>query len=357
MSLPEPKHPLAKGVVRGDVRALARVCRLVDDGVGEHLAILKQLFPFTGKAWTVGVTGTPGAGKSTLTDKLIAVFREQGKRVGVVAIDPTSPFTGGALLGDRIRMQRHFADAEVFIRSVATRGALGGLSRSAADIVRVLDAWQADVVLVETVGVGQDELEVTRTADTTLVIMAPGMGDEIQAIKAGILECADVFAVNKCDRDGADATERDLQLMIALGQSVSSLGAMDTQGHHAAQELAGSMTPAASEPAESPELSAWHVPVVRCVATLGQGVEGLVDQLEAHREWLRGTEAGRARSLERLRDAMRTQLRNTLIEYAEATMNEAINETVQAVARREIDPYTASEQLLQRLREQRLKGA
>ncbi len=353
MSLPELEHPLARAVVGGDVRSLARVCRLVDDGVGDHLAILKQLFPHTGKAWTVGVTGTPGAGKSTLTDKLIAAFRDRGKRVGVVAIDPTSPFTGGALLGDRIRMQRHHADAEVFIRSLATRGALGGLSRSAVDIVRVLDAWQADVVLVETVGVGQDELEVTRTVDSTLVVMAPGMGDEVQAIKAGILECADVFAVNKCDRDGADATERDLQLMIALGQTVSSLAAMDTHGHHAVEVMPSAQ---GAEP-ESTQPQAWQVPVLRCIATRGQGVDGLVDSLEAHHQWLYGTEAGRARRLWRLRDAMRTQLRNTLIEHAEATMRDAIDQTVQAVARRELDPYTASEQLLERFRQRRITEA
>jgi len=218
-------HPLAQKVVDRDLRGTARVCRLVDDRVGDYVAILKDLFPHTGKAWTVGVTGNPGSGKSTLTDRLITVLRAQGKRVAVVAIDPTSPFSGGAILGDRIRMQSHSADPDVFIRSLATRGALGGLSRSAADIVRVLDAWGADVVLVETVGVGQDELEITRTADTTLVVMAPGMGDDVQAIKAGILECADVFAVNKADRDGADATQRDLELMIALGGEVTAAGA------------------------------------------------------------------------------------------------------------------------------------
>ncbi|HTN83279.1 MAG TPA: methylmalonyl Co-A mutase-associated GTPase MeaB, partial [Sorangium sp.] len=207
-------HPLAEKVLARDMRATARACRLVDDRVGDHAAILKDLFPHTGRAWVLGVTGNPGAGKSTLTDRLIGVFRKQGRRVAVVAVDPTSPFTGGAILGDRIRMQAHFGDPDVFIRSLATRGALGGLSRSAADIARVLDAWGADVVLVETVGVGQDELEITRMAHTTLVVAAPGMGDEVQAIKAGILECADVFAVNKADRDGADAAVRDLELMI-----------------------------------------------------------------------------------------------------------------------------------------------
>ena len=200
---------LAARVVAGEVRAAARACRLVDDAAPGHVDLLKALFPHTGRAWIVGVTGNPGAGKSTLVDRLIAALRAQGKKVAVVAVDPTSPFTGGAILGDRIRMQRHFEDPGVFIRSLATRGALGGLSRSARDVVRVLDAWGADVVLVETVGVGQDELEITRTAHTTLVVMAPGMGDDVQAIKAGILECADVFAVNKADREGADSTVRE----------------------------------------------------------------------------------------------------------------------------------------------------
>ncbi|HPB97160.1 MAG TPA: methylmalonyl Co-A mutase-associated GTPase MeaB [Polyangiaceae bacterium] len=211
-------NPTAKRVLERDVRGVARACRLVDDRVDGYIEMLKDLYPHTGKAWVVGVTGNPGAGKSTLTDRLVAYWRGEGKRVGVVAVDPTSPFSGGAILGDRIRMQRHFEDPDVFIRSLATRGALGGLSHSAMDTVRILDAWGADVVLVETVGVGQDELEITRAAHSTLVVMAPGLGDGIQAIKAGILEIADVFAVNKADRDGADATVRDLELMVALGK-------------------------------------------------------------------------------------------------------------------------------------------
>ncbi|HRI71999.1 MAG TPA: methylmalonyl Co-A mutase-associated GTPase MeaB, partial [Polyangium sp.] len=225
-------HPLAEKVIARDLRATARACRLVDDRVGEYRQILVDLYPHTGRAWILGVTGNPGAGKSTLTDRLIAAFRARKERVAVVAIDPTSPFSGGAILGDRIRMQAHASDPEVFIRSVATRGALGGLSRSAMDIVRILDAWGADVVIVETVGVGQDELEITRSADTTLIVMAPGLGDDVQAIKAGLLECADAFAVNKADRDGADGTVRDLELMIALGGEVVRAG-VHTRGHTA----------------------------------------------------------------------------------------------------------------------------
>ena len=223
-------HDLAARVLAHEARAVARAMRLVDDRAGDYAQILKDIFPHTGKAYVVGITGNPGAGKSTLADRMIEAWRKEGKTVGVIAVDPTSPFSGGAILGDRIRMQRHATDEGVFIRSVATRGHLGGLSRSARDMVRILDAYGADVVLVETVGVGQDELEITRTAHSTLVVMAPGMGDEVQAIKAGILECADVFAVNKADRDGVDATVRDLELMASLG-SESILALSKVRGH------------------------------------------------------------------------------------------------------------------------------
>src|SRR5215471_12715447 len=228
---------LAASVIAGDTRSIARALRNVDDRVPGYLELLKQLFPKTGKAWVVGITGNPGAGKSTLTDRLIEALRKSKKRVGVLCVDPSSPYTGGAILGDRIRMTRHANDPDVFIRSVATRGHLGGLSRSARDMVRVLDAAGSEVILVETVGVGQDELEITQTAHSTLVVMAPGMGDEVQALKAGILETADVFAVNKADREGADATVRDLELMIALGnEAIRALS--KTRGHatHGAAE-------------------------------------------------------------------------------------------------------------------------
>src|SRR5215207_1729045 len=221
---------LAERITGGEVRAVARGMRDVDDRVPGYLDLLKEIFPHTGKAFVVGVTGNPGAGKSTLTDRLIEALRKADKRVGVLCVDPSSPYTGGAILGDRIRMTRHASDPGVFIRSVATRGHLGGLSRSARDMVRVLDAAGFDAVLVETVGVGQDELEITRTAHTTLVVTAPGLGDEVQAIKAGLLETADVFAVNKADRDGADGAMRDLELMIALG-SEALVAAGKKRGH------------------------------------------------------------------------------------------------------------------------------
>jgi LAO/AO transport system kinase len=327
-------HPLAEKVLAHDQRATARVCRLADDRAGDYLAILKDLFPHTGRAWVLGVTGNPGAGKSTLTDRLIAALRKDGKRVGVVAVDPTSPFSGGAILGDRIRMQEHSADPGVFIRSLATRGALGGLSRSAIDVVRVLDAWGADVVLVETVGVGQDELEITRMAHTTLVVMAPGLGDEVQAIKAGILECADVFAVNKADREGADATVRDLELMIALGGEVTKAGA-HTRGHHVTQKQ--EITHAAG---------AWVPRIARTVATKNQGVGELLRALEEHRVWLETTEHGAARREARLREALTTHLRDALIDEALRVLGGDVDRAAADVAKRAIDPYSAAEQLV-----------
>jgi LAO/AO transport system kinase len=335
-------HPLTEKVLARDVRATARVCRLVDDRVGEYQTILKELFPHTGNAWTIGVTGNPGAGKSTLTDRLIAALRAQGKRVAVVAVDPTSPFTGGAILGDRIRMQEHSADPEVFIRSLATRGALGGVSRSAADVVRVLSAWGADVVLIETVGVGQDELEITRMAHTTLVVMAPGLGDDVQAIKAGLLECADVFAVNKADREGADSTQRDLELMIALGGEVTKAGG-HSRGHSAGTlDLAQQVV--------KHEKTAWLPTIGRTVSTRNEGVAKLLGMLEAHHTWLTTTEAGAARRKARLSEAMRTHLRDALADAAIHALGGSIDRAVEAVAAHTMDPYTAAEGLIAEFR-------
>lgn len=335
-------HPLADKVLKGDLRATARACRLVDDAAEGHVEILKDLFPHTGKAWIVGITGNPGAGKSTLTDRLVEQLRKEDKRVAVVAIDPTSPFSGGAILGDRIRMQRHFEDEKVFIRSLATRGALGGLSRSAADVVRVLDAWGADVVLVETVGVGQDELEITTAAHTTLVVVPPGLGDDIQAIKAGILECADVFAVNKADRDGADATVRDLEVMIALS------GEMISAGQHTRGHAKGTLDVAKQVVRHAKEK--WVPPIQKCVASRGEGIAELLEKLSAHRTWLEETEAGRARKAERMRIELARTLRDVLVTEALASLGTAVEEAAEAVARRELDPYTASERLIAEFR-------
>jgi LAO/AO transport system kinase len=333
-------HELAERILKGDMRAAARAMRLVDDRAPDATAILKDLFSHTGRAWVVGVTGNPGSGKSTLCDRLIEHARKRGQRVGVIAVDPTSPYSGGAILGDRIRMMRHATDEGVFIRSVATRGHLGGLSRSARDLVRVLDAFGCDLVIVETVGVGQDELEITRTAHTTLVVMAPGLGDDVQAIKAGLLECADVFAVNKADRDGADATMRDLQLMIALGSE--TMIAAGKQRGHAVHSAAAVPAAAASE--------GWTPPIVRTVALRGEGTDDLVAALERHRAWVTTTEAGRARRHARLAEELREALREALIDAAVSALGPAIEDAVAAVEAKSTDPYSATEALVARFR-------
>jgi LAO/AO transport system kinase len=336
---------LVPRVLANEPRAVARAIRVVDDRAPGHVELLKALWPHTGKAWILGVTGNPGAGKSTLCDRLIEAYRAAGRRVGVVAVDPTSPFSGGAILGDRIRMSRHTTDEGVFIRSLATRGHLGGLSRSARDVVRVLDACGYDVILVETVGVGQDELEITRTAHSTLVVMAPGMGDEVQAIKAGILECADVFAVNKADREGADATVRDLELMIALGNE--SIRALSRTRGHATHTAADAHVHAASPARGDLTDGRWTPLIVKCVATRGDGIEPLTAALEKHRGWVEETEAGRSRRRARLADEVRDALREALIDAATHDLGSRIEAAVRDVDARATDPYTATERLVE----------
>jgi LAO/AO transport system kinase len=331
---------LAAAVIAGETRAAARACRLVDEGWPGHAELLAALYPRAASGWTIGVTGSPGVGKSTLTSRLVQHFRAQGSRVAVVAVDPTSPFSGGAILGDRIRMQAHWADAEVFVRSVATRGAHGGLSRTAADVARVLAAWGAGIVLIETVGVGQDELDVMRVADTTLVIQAPGAGDDIQAAKAGLLECADVFAVNKADLAGAENVVENLRAMLALGHVTAS--APSARGGHSAAGQIGALEPHSNEGRADGD---WDVAVVSCVATSDEGMAQVVERLEGHRAWL-ATPPGQARRRERSKEELIARVREALSATLIERHRTELDEIAERVARRELDPYAATRLLV-----------
>ena len=302
---------LADRVLQGDVRAAARLMRLIDDAQPAAEPELRALFPSTGRAQLIGITGNPGSGKSTLVDRLIAHIRGLGKTVGVVAVDPTSPFTGGAILGDRIRMQDHALDPGVFIRSLATRGQLGGLSRATGNCVRVLDAMGKDVVIVETVGVGQDEVEVCRLAHTTVVVVMPGLGDDVQAIKAGILEVADLFCVNKADREGADRTVRDLRQMLELSATER------------------------------------EVAIVKCIASQGEGIGELWDAIEAHYRFLQGGPGLLQRETQRARFELIEILRQRLLRAAVERLTAQgaqLDELALRIARRDLDPYSVADE-------------
>ena len=316
MTRPVPiANALADRVLAGDPRAVARGLTLVEDGSAAGLALLAALYPHTGKGWTLGITGAPGAGKSTLVDQIARVLRARGTSVGILAVDPTSPFTGGAVLGDRVRMQGHAGDPGVFIRSMATRGHLGGLSRSTTDAALVLEAAGRQCVIIETVGVGQAEVEIARAADVCVVTLVPGTGDEIQALKAGIMEIADVFVVNKSDREGADR-------MVSAVESALSLA------------------PAAP--------GAWVPPVLKTEATRGTGVETLVETIDAFRQQEGPALETRrlARSSQRVRDLLSAAfLRRVDLEMTP----EEWQEVYARVARRELDPHAAAIQLLEQV--------
>ena len=302
-------------ILAGDVAEAARLIRDLDDRRPAALAVVKALFPHTGKAHIVGITGNPGAGKSTLVDALISHYRAAGETVAVIAIDPSSPFSGGALLGDRVRMQRHALDPGVFIRSVATRGHLGGLSRSTFEIAAVLDAMGFARILVETVGVGQDEVDVMTAAHTTVVVAVPGLGDDVQAMKAGLLEVADVLAVNKADRDGAERTARDLRHMLGLRAARTH-----------------------------------DVPVVTTIATrgtaAGSGVAELASAIEAHRVSAWTGPAGQSRAITRARAQLDGLVRTLLAERADRIVAARVTDPAADVAERRVDPWTLAEQLV-----------
>jgi LAO/AO transport system kinase len=303
---------------KGAPRAVARLISLVEDHHPALREVMAALAPHTGKAHIIGLTGSPGVGKSTSTSALVAAFRARGKRVGILAVDPSSPFSGGALLGDRVRMQEHALDPEVYIRSMASRGHLGGLSWTTPQAIRVLDAAGCEVVLVETVGVGQSEVEIAGLADTTIVLLAPGMGDGIQAAKAGILEIGDVFVVNKADRDGADATVRDLRHMISLGDRT--------------------------------EPGLWRPPVCKTVASRGEGVEEVMEAIDKHEGWLDASGTRHTRRLKRAADEIEAIAVAALrARMGDLRAGHGIAEHAAAVVAGTIDPYAAADDVVAHL--------
>ena len=309
---------LAERLRAGDLRALARAISLVEDDAPAAQALLSACFPHTGEALRIGITGAPGAGKSTLVDQLARVFREQQQRVGILAVDPTSPFSGGAILGDRIRMERHHADAGVYTRSMATRGAMGGLAQAAVDAAMLIEASGRDRILIETVGVGQDEIDIVRLADITVVVLVPGMGDDVQSIKAGILEIADIFVVNKCDREGADRVEKELKSMQSFASS-----------HGTSHDI-------------------WIAPVVRTVASTGQGMDGLLAAIGDFTKWLsrdghlqmRREEQWRLRLTEMVRAELLRGLR------AHGLKPEELAEHARRITARQEDPFATTAQMV-----------
>jgi LAO/AO transport system kinase len=314
---------LVAGVLAGDPRAIARAISVIEDESPQSDDLMRAIFAHTGRAQLIGVTGPPGAGKSTLVDRLAGEFRRHGSTIGVLAVDPTSPFSGGAVLGDRLRMQSHAGDQGVFIRSMATRGHLGGLSRSTADAALVLDAAGKDIVIIETVGVGQDEVEIVRMADVSIVTLVPGAGDEVQALKAGIMEIADIFALNKADREGADRLASAVETNLSL---------------------------------RAYRQDEWRPPVVQTIATSGQGVPQLLEAISAfraHAERDTGPQRAsawalrrRSRGEQRLRELISLRLVERLEREVLATGEWAT--VVSRIAAREIDPYTAASDLLKR---------
>ncbi len=330
-------------VKAGDRRAAARAISIVEDEARGSEELTAGLYPHVGTARRIGITGPPGAGKSTLVQALALELRSQGKTVGVVAVDPTSPFSGGAILGDRIRMQDHAVDPGVFIRSLATRGHLGGLSRATAEVVQVLDAMGKDLVLVETVGVGQDEIEIAGLAHTVVVVAVPGLGDDVQAIKAGVLEIADVFAVNKADREGADRTVRDLQMMLELRRSTAARPGLD---HDAAHQLTQTTAWDPHDPGY------WEPPIVKTVATQGEGIEDLAAAVARHREHLDSSGERTRRERARARAGFVAMLRERLLEGALARLaaeEGQLDEIAGRIAAREADPWALADELAGRL--------
>ena len=308
---------LIERMLKGDKRAAARLITLVENDDEKAAEIVKKIYRHTGKAHIVGITGPPGSGKSTLLDKLIKAARAEGKIVGVIAIDPTSPFTGGALLGDRIRMQRHSTDPGVFIRSMATRGSLGGLAKATNDAIKVLDAFGCDVIFVETVGVGQIEVDIVRTADTVVLTTVPGLGDDIQAIKAGLTEIADIFVVNKADKEGADATVFELELMLDIEKEKWK--------------------------------DSWRPKILKTIAMTGRGVKELWEVIREHREYLLKTGKIAEKKKFRAEEEVKTIVSSMIAKRIGRKMQEdELMFLIDKILSREIDPYSAAEVVLEK---------
>ena len=305
-------HSLIESLRSGDPRTLARAISAVENRAPGWSDLLKALFPHTGQARVIGLTGSPGAGKSTLVDQLAKLYRKQDRSVGIIAVDPTSPYTGGAILGDRIRMQDHYADSGIYIRSMATRGSLGGLARTTADVAGVLDASGRDVILIETVGVGQDEVEIVRLADITIVILVPGMGDDVQTIKAGIMEIADIFVINKSDREGAERVEREIRALQSL--------AVRHDG--------------------------WTPPIIKTVASEGKGVQELGAAIAEYEGYLQKENRALKKSVENWQERLIEMLRDAMLERARAQLGDGnLTKLAVEVAEHKRDPYTLIEEI------------